>query len=207
MFHIDFINGTCNVWRWSVIFDFQNVNSFMQDSHRPPFTLKLKFNLSLYPRIFASVVVANKSRISSIHLCYVAGLFRGFFPIDLVDIDNLSRPQIQKCLELPWFFLRRTSRAKAFSHAVDKRALPQSSYPLSRLRNVRVAWSTSDIASCFRSTFKWIQPYLRWRSLGTGMYFAANISSPCQRFRLHFGVPAAITRHQIHPRLDQYQLA
>ena len=58
-----------------------------QASQRPPLTLNEKRPF-LYPRIFASLVLANKSRISSKTLVYVAGFERGVRPIGLWSISS-----------------------------------------------------------------------------------------------------------------------
>src|SRR6187402_2619361 len=49
-------------------------------SHRPPFTLKENLPV-LYPRIFASGICANKSRMSVNAPVYVAGFDRGVLPM------------------------------------------------------------------------------------------------------------------------------
>ena len=99
----------------------------LQDSHRPPFTLKLKRPF-LYPRIFASFVVANKSRISSNTPVYVAGLLRGVLPIGLwsisIILSRLSNPEM--LLNFPGFsFVRVISRAKAFFNTLLISYFPQ----------------------------------------------------------------------------------
>src|SRR5699024_10244624 len=69
-------------------------------SHLPPLTLKLKRPF-LYPRIFASFVSANTSRISSNTPVYVAGFDLGVRPIGAwlisITLSICSRPNIFSC--------------------------------------------------------------------------------------------------------------
>ena len=63
----------------------------VQDSQRPPFTLKENLP-GLYPLIFDSGSFANKSRICVKTPVYVAGLDRGVRPIGFWSISTtLSR--------------------------------------------------------------------------------------------------------------------
>ena len=171
----------------------------LQDSHRPPFTLKLKRPF-LYPRIFASFVVANKSRISSNTPVYVAGLLRGVLPIGLwsisIILSRLSNPEM--LLNFPGFsFVRVISRAKAFFNTLlTSELFPEPDTPVTATKRPR-GTSTSIPRKLFSAApSKWIQPLssLR-RSLGTGIYFLPAKYCPVSDFLFFstsFGVPAAI---------------
>ena len=78
----------------------------IQDSHLPPLTLKLNLP-GLYPRAFASGVMAKRSLISPKSPVYVAGLLRGVLPIGdwsiSITLSRFSTPLI--ALNFPGCFL------------------------------------------------------------------------------------------------------